>query len=255
MAELAAMTWEEVRRLDPSQSMALLPVGAVEAHGPHLPLGTDVVIARAMAHAGARRLLARGHRSVVLPTLSYTAASFAAGFPGTLSVSPESVTALVVDIARSLSHQGFPLLAVANAHLDPAHLESLDRAGARIRDEALLHYVFPNIAVRPWAPRLTEEFRGGACHAGQFETSIVLAAEPGQVRQEIAAGLPANPTSISRAIREGKRSFEEAGGPRAYFGDPAAATREEGEASIEILGEILEDAILAALSEGAGVAP
>jgi creatinine amidohydrolase len=246
--DLAAMSWEEVQNLDRSHCIAILPVGAVEAHGPHLPLNTDVVIASAMAVAGGKRLAARGHPPVLLPPLTYTAAGYAAGFPGTLSVDPEIVTRLVVDIARGLARQGFPLLAVANAHLDPAHLAALERAGGEIRKEGLIRFVFPNLAARPWAPRLTEEFRTGACHAGQFETSIILAVDPGLVRGEIAVALPANPASVSRAIQEGKRTFEEAGGPRAYFGDPARATREEGDRTIAILGAILEEAVLGTLS-------
>jgi creatinine amidohydrolase len=248
VAELAAMTWEEIRDLDRPRTIAILPVGAMEAHGPHLPLNTDVVIALAMASAGERRLASQGRPAVVLPPLVYTAAGYAAGFAGTISVEPENVTRLVVDIARGLAAQGFPLLAVANAHLDPAHLAALDKAGTLVREESLLEFVFPNIAARPWAPRLTEEFRTGACHAGQFETSIVLAREPALVRADIAGRLPAVPASIGRAIREGKRTFEEAGGPRAYFGNPAAATREEGERTIEVLGAILEEAVLGAVT-------
>jgi creatinine amidohydrolase len=66
------------------------------------------------------------------------------------------------------------------------------------------------------------------------------------------AGLPGNPASLSRAIRGGKRSFEEAGGPRAYFGFPAEATAGEGRATVEVLGGILEDAVRAELGAGAG---
>jgi creatinine amidohydrolase len=247
VADLAAMTWDEVRDLDRSRTVAILPVGAVEAHGPHLPLNTDVVIARAMAVACRRRLEPRGYLPVILPSISYTTAGFAAGFQGTVSVAPETVTRLIVDIARSLGRQGFPLLAVANAHLDPGHLAALERAGTEIGRDSLLGFVCPNIAGKPWATRLTDEFKSGACHAGQFETSIVLAAEPALVRSGLAAGLPPNPVSLSRAIRDGKRTFEEAGGPRAYFGDPSRATREEGEQTIEMLGAILEEAILTAL--------
>jgi creatinine amidohydrolase len=242
------MTWEEVRRLDRSRSVAILPVGAVEAHGPHLPLNTDVVIAGAMASAGAKRLAARGHSPVILPALVYTAAGFAAGFPGTVSVEPETVSRLIVDIARALGRQGFTLLAIANAHLDPVHLAALERAGAQIREASLLRFAFPNLARRPWAPRLTEEFRTGACHAGQFETSILLASAPDLVRREISAVLAPNPASLSHAIEAGMHTFEEAGGPRAYFGDPAAATREEGEQTIETLGAILEEAVMAELA-------
>ena len=96
---LAAMTWEEARDAAGPGSVAILPVGAIEAHGPHLPLETDVIIAQAMARAGAARLAARGLRVVVLPPLAYTAAAFAQGFAGTLSLRPETVTATVLDIA------------------------------------------------------------------------------------------------------------------------------------------------------------
>ncbi len=245
--ELAGMTWEEVRDLDGARTVALLPVGALEAHGPHLPLDTDVVIASAMARAGAGRLAEAGWTPLLLPPLAYTAAEFAAGFPGTVSVPPDATAEAVLGTARSLARHGLAALAVANAHLDPAHLAALHAAVARAEEAGLPPVAFPDLTRRPWAGRLGEEFRSGACHAGRFEGSVVLAAAPGAVREEVRAGLPPNPTSLSVAIREGKRSFEEAGGPRAYFGWPADATAEEGRATVAALGEILAEATLAAL--------
>src|SRR5215204_3657190 len=115
------LTWEEVRDLDRARSVAVLPVGAVEAHGPHLPLGTDVIIAEAMAREGGRRIEERGLRAVLLPSVAFTAAPFAASFPGTLAVSPETVVSLVADLARELTRQEFAGLAVANAQMDPGH--------------------------------------------------------------------------------------------------------------------------------------
>ena len=70
--ELSEMTYIEVRDLDRAGTVAVLPVGAIEAHGPHLPLATDVVIARAMARAGAGRIAARGFGAVLLPPLAFT---------------------------------------------------------------------------------------------------------------------------------------------------------------------------------------
>ena len=252
MQTLAAMTWEEARDATGPGSVAILPVGAVEAHGPHLPLLTDVIIAQAMARAGATRLTARGVPVVVLPPLSYTAAAFAQDFAGTISLRPETVTATIVDIAGSLSRHGFGVLAIANAHLDPGHLASLDAAVNSLRRDARMAVAFPNLAARPWALRLSEEFKSGACHAGQFETSVLLAESPELVREATRTALPPNPASLSRAIRDGKQSFEEAGGPRAYFGFPAQATPEEGRATIEVLGLILEEAIQAAFAARAG---
>ena len=246
--ELSVMTWEEVRDLDRAKAVAILPTGALEAHGPHLPLGTDVIIAEAMARRAADKLSARGYDALLLPALGYTAAEFAAGFPGTVSLRPATVTALIVDVASSLGRHGFPVLAIANAHLDPAHVASIDAALAARGGDHLPRMVFPDVAKKPWAVRLTEEFRSGACHAGRYESSVVLAARPDLVREGIRQALPANPRSLATAIRSGQKSFEEAGGPLAYFGYPADAGAEEGAHTIDALGSILEEAVLARLA-------
>jgi creatinine amidohydrolase len=247
--ELAELTWEEVRDLDRARAVAVLPVGAIEAHGPHLPLGTDVVIAQAMARAAAERLARRGVQAVLLPALPFTAAPFGSAFAGTLSVSGAAVTALLLDVARELARHGFAALAIANAHLDPAHLEAVAAAAARAREEGLLPVAWPDVTRKPWVNRLTEEFRSGACHAGRYEGSIMMAVRPDLVRDEVRRALPPNPASLAAAIRDGARTFEEAGGPRGYFGWPADASAEEGRATIEVLGEILAEAVMAELPE------
>lgn len=252
--ELADLVWEDVRDLDRARTVAVLPVGAIEAHGPHLPLGTDNLIAFAMAREGARRIRASGHPVVLLPALPFTAAAFGAAFPGTISIAPSTVTALIVDIAQELTRQTYAALAIANAHLDPAHLGALAGAAARARDHDLLPIICPDLTRKPWAARLTEEFRSGACHAGRYEGSIVLAERPDLVREEIRGTLSPNPASLSAAIRAGARSFEEAGGPRAYFGWPADATAEEGRASVQTLGAILAEAVRDALAAAKGTA-
>ncbi len=244
--EWSRMTWEEVRDLETRTAVAVLPVGALEAHGPHLPLATDVLIAEAMAQAGARRLADRGLSVLLLPPIAYTSAGFAAAFPGTISLPAATVTATLVGVADGLAAQGFGALAVANAHLDPAHLAALEAAVAAARAGGRVTMIFPNIARKPWATRLTEEFKSGACHAGRFESSIVMAVAPDLVREQLRRSLPANPASLSTAIRDGKTSFAAAGGPRAYFGFPADASAAEGLATIETLGAILADAVLEA---------
>lgn len=240
---LAELTYEELARLDKTRALAILPVGATEAHGPHLPLATDVIIAEAMAKSAAERLSQRGASVLIAPPVAYSVAGYAAGFAGTISIAVETATALYVDIARSLARHGVSLLAIANAHLEPSHLASLHAAGERIAAERIARWVFPDVTRKPWALRLTDEFKSGACHAGQYEGSIVLAERPDLVRDEIRRGLPPNPQSLSRAIRDGKTSFEQAGGPRAYFGDPSAASADEGRETIATLGAILEEAV------------
>jgi creatinine amidohydrolase len=245
MKYLAEMTFVEVRDLG-EDAVAILPVGAIEAHGPHLPIQTDVIIARAMAKAGAHALEAGGFSNVVIaPTIQLTSAGFASGFAGTMSLSPAVLTAVVVEAAQSLRRAGFAHIVLANSHLDPAHIASLHEAVRRSQEHDGIRVTFPDITRKPWASRLTAEFKSGACHAGRYETSMVMAERPDLVRDSIRVALAPNPASLSVAIREGKKTFEEAGGPSAYFGFPADASAEEGRETIATLGAILAEALSA----------
>jgi creatinine amidohydrolase len=244
MQAFAEMTWEEIERADKTRFVPILPIGATEAHGPHLPLSTDVIIASAMAEAGAAKLEAAGYEPALLPALAYSSAGFAAGFAGTLSLRPETETALVVDLGLCLARHGVQYLVLANAHLDPEHIRALHAARDLLHAQQALTVVFPDVTRKPWALRLSDEFKSGACHAGRYEGSMVMAAAPGLVREQLRLSLAPNPSSLSTAIRAGKRSFEEAGGPRAYFGDPRAASAAEGRATIETLGQIVHDAFI-----------
>ena len=250
MKLLSEVTFEYVADLERARTVPVLPVGATEAHGPHLPLATDNLIAQAMARDGGHRLASRGFNVLILPTLAYTPAAFARAFPGTVSMRPSTLVRTVVDIARSLGEQGFELLAVANAHLDPAHLGALEEAVAHCQQEGF-RVVFPNLARPRWGRRMTEEFKTGACHAGRYESSVVLAERPALVLEGIRRRLPPNPASLSEAIGAGKESFEDAGGPLAYFGWPADASAEEGREVVRILGSILEDAVAEAFEDPA----
>src|SRR5690606_6776013 len=93
---LAELTYEELARLDKTRALAILPVGATEAHGPHLPLATDVIIAEAMAKSAAERLSQRGASVLIAPPVAYSVAGYAAGFAGTISIAVETATALYV---------------------------------------------------------------------------------------------------------------------------------------------------------------
>src|SRR5437762_14185118 len=97
---LASLTWPAVRDLLAARTVAVLPTGAIEAHGPHLPLGTDIVIAEAMARAGAERLSARGLHVVVLPALPVAPAPFASEFPGTLHTPADAPTLILAGTVR-----------------------------------------------------------------------------------------------------------------------------------------------------------
>ena len=234
---LADLTYEESRALEDAGAVALLPIGATEAHGPHLPLATDVIISVHAAKAAVARLRSEGVPSVVLPPVAYAVTEFAAGFGGTISIRPDTARALMRDVMVGAHRAGFRAVVVCNAHLEPGNLGAIEGAIEEAR-KAGVRCSFPNITRKPHALRLGEEFKSGACHAGSYETSLVMAATPFLVRREIQQRLEPNPSSLSVAIREGKGNFEEAGGPRAYFGFPADASVAEGHRLYEVLADI-----------------
>jgi creatinine amidohydrolase len=255
MTELSKLRWPEVDALLARGCAAILPVGSTEAHGPHLPLDTDVTIALGMARRAAAALQRKGRACVVLPPLAYAVTDFAAPFAGTLSLRKETATALVRDVLAAAAARGFRPVALANAHLEPAHIETLRAAVAAASAASAARagaagggtpIVFPDVTRRRLAERLTDEFRSGACHAGQYEGSLVMADDPGSVDEASRRALPPVEISLVEAIAAGKSDFVQAGGRQAYFGRPAAATADEGRATFETLAALLVEAIEAA---------
>jgi creatinine amidohydrolase len=244
LIKLSDVPWLEAKAaLAGGRWLALWPLGATEAHGPHLPLSTDVVIAEAAAEAAAARIEAAGARVLLLPSLPFGVTECARDFFGTVTIAPATLQSLVVDVAASLKSQGCTRLGLVNAHLEPAHRHAL-RAAAEAATKAGLPTRFPDLVRGANAKRLGDEFKSGACHAGSFESSIVMAARPELVRDAARRDLPENAVSLGAALAAGKKTFVEAGGSEAYFGAPAAASAEEGRARIAELGAIVAEELL-----------
>jgi creatinine amidohydrolase len=101
------------------------------------------------------------------------------------------------------------------------------------------------------ARTLSAEFKSGACHAGRYETSLVLAARPELVEDDKRSGLGAVPISLSDGIRAGKSTFREMGMNDAYAGAPAEATAAEGDEQLELLATMVVTEVEEALAQGA----
>jgi creatinine amidohydrolase len=243
------LTWKEAREAIKRGAVMILPVGSTEAHGPHLPLATDVIISEEMSRRAAEKLAGRGVEAFVLPPLSYAVTDFSADFEGTITIRKETAVALIRDICASLYAQGARLVVVANSHLEPEHVASINEAIEMVKAETGRAVAFPDKRRRRWAATLTEEFRRGDCHAGAYETSLVMAARPELVRERVREGLERVPISIAEKIREGARTFTEAGGSQAYFGDPREASREEGEATYAALSDMIVITVMESLRE------
>lgn len=250
-AALGRMTYPEVEAAlaRPEPKVALLPTGSTEAHGPHLPLATDSIISEQMAMRAAEGLAAQGMVALVLPPLHYAVTDWAADFAGSTGISEAAARTVLLDIARRCAVMGFDASVLVNAHLEPdniATLRGVVREYAESDAPGLL--LFPDKTRRRNVARLSEEFQSGSCHAGQYETSLVMAVEPATVRAEIAAQLPDHIVPLHEHIARGATSFLECGLDQAYCGTPAGATVAEGHESYEALAAIVVDAVVDALA-------
>jgi creatinine amidohydrolase len=214
--------------------VALWPVGAIEPHGPHAPLGTDTVISVGMCERAAARLA----NAVVLPALPFGVTRYGAAFAGAVGISEATLRAIVLDVAAAVDEQGFRRLVIVNNHFEPEQVATL-RAAA---EEAGALYL--DLLRRRSAERLTDEFRRGSCHAGRYETSLVLADAP-ELVDPAMADLPANEVDMPAAMAAGRTDFVAMGMERAYCGAPAEATAEEGRATFETLTDMLVELVRA----------
>lgn len=226
LAELSYPAAEALRARSP---VVLIPVGATEAHGPHLALGTDSFLSDELARRSQQALARRGVASAIAPPLSYSVTEFGASFAGTVSIDAATAIALYVAVFLGFSRAGFSRLCLINNHLEPAHVAALRAAVAEVEGRAGLRVAFPDQTERRWARTLTEEYRRGNCHSGRYETSLLLSTRPELIDEAAWRELPPNDADFLAAVSTGSADFVSAGGPRAYFGDPAAATAAEGE--------------------------
>lgn len=245
---LAELTYPEVQALlaEPRPKVAILPVGSTEAHGPHLPLNTDSLIGDAVATRAAAALSQHGLVALHFPPIHYAVTDWAGSFAGSLSIPAETAIALVLHTCTAARAMGFDHVAIFTAHLEPDHITSLREVTRRYQAATGEPLIFPDTTRRALAARLTPEYQSGSCHAGQYETSLVLALRPDLVRQDLARELPAHVVPLAQRIREGARNFDECGMDRAYCGDPSAATAEEGHRSLAVLTDLVVEAVLTA---------
>ena len=237
---LSDLTWVEAREVLDVDCIVLLPVGAIEAHGPHLPLDTDVIIAVETARRAAVRLRARDRSSIVVPAIAYGVSYVGGPFAGTIPAASAIVSTLVEQVIAGVAAFGPRRFAVANAHLEPAHIEAVRQGAERAAVRAGVAVVVPDQREPRWAATLSDEFRRGSRHAGSYETSLVLAAAPHKVRTHLLPALPAVWIDLPGKLRAGARTFADAGGTEAYFGDPARATAAEGERLFDALATMIE---------------
>ncbi len=248
---LERMTYPQVERLAAGTDLALLPVGPPEAHGPHLPLGTDHTAARELCDRAAQALAARGVDCLVAPLLPYCLAEIARPFPGTISVRAEVVAALVADICRGLAESGFRRTLIVSGHAEGENLAAL-RAGAEEAGVLVEVSRWYADALPKLLHLLKEDHAEHDIHAGEWETALVLLRAPELVDRKALDALSPNweTRNISERRAAGARTFPELGAPEAYSGDPLQAIPETAEKLYAALGEFVAEEGAALLAKG-----
>jgi creatinine amidohydrolase len=258
---MAELTWGEVAAAARAGAVALWAFGVIEQHGPHLPTGTDVYLPAAKLRRTRALLAEAGIAAVIVPPYYWGVNHVSGAFPASPRVRPSVMAALMADVIGSLADDGFGHLFCVTGHGDAEHnrtiYEGIRQGGegrpirasflaeARLVERLGLSPADP--LVTPFTPAATGPARPFLdIHAGEWETSAMLATHPGLVRQEVVPGLV--PTDFVAAdLAEWRRGLGHARAktPLGYLGDPAAASLEDGQRSLEAQAVAMAAAIVA----------
>jgi creatinine amidohydrolase len=182
MAYWQELTTTELQGLDRESTVALLPVAAIEQHGPHLPLSTDLEINRGIVQNAMRRL-ENAPRVLILPELAIGDSLEHVAFPGTLSLRPELLLALWTEIGRGVARAGLRKLVIFNSHGGQKGL--VDQVALRLRaEESMLVARTSYFAFGIPAGLFADDELARGLHGGEVETSLMLVLRPDLVRTE-----------------------------------------------------------------------
>jgi len=223
--EAVAATWPEAESAS-RRAPAVLPFGALEQHGPHLPLSTDTIMADWLAGR-----VADAVDGWLLPAIPLGDTAGNNGFPGTVSLSFDTVRSVVTDIGRSLRRSGFPCLIIVNG--DYGNRAALQVASRGLREEGWSTLVIDYPGLEEIAAEVCETRPAGPglYHADEVETSVLLALRPDLVHMdralatypEIPLTLGAVPTDLAQLS------------PSGVLGDPSSASAGKGAAILDAL--------------------
>jgi creatinine amidohydrolase len=211
---LAEMTREDVARMR-RKPVVLLPVGAVEQHGPHLPLGADIIQPVTVLERVAERTGA-----VLAPTIPYGVVQASRPFPGSVSVSFDALRAYTRDVLSDLVRNGFKRVVVVSGHAEGVHLAALRDAAKEVVDRGGADITVLSDYDVVYGSEFSERSEGDG-HSGKVETSRLLAQRPDLVKGRGPRGRNRIPPYA--VVRDARRYWP------GVSGDPSKASRALGE--------------------------
>ena len=224
MRDFSHVAWPEVAVATEAGALAVLAIGACEQHGAHLPLTTDTD----MAHGVAGRV-AGVLDALLLPPVAYGDAWNNEAFPGTLSLSPTTLRAVIDDIGQGLRRMGVRGLVIVNGHFGNREPIALAARALVAAGLPVLHLDYPGMEILAGEVCDSAPAAPGFYHADEVETSIMLALRPAAVDMAKAAPeYPQFPPTFGIEPMQ-LRDFVHSG----VFGDPRPATAAKGERLIE----------------------
>lgn len=244
------MTAPEIGALDREHTVVILPVGSVEQHGGHLPLGTDTMLAESVAIAAADR---SGAEAVVLPPPWYGFSAHHMRFTGTVTLPATAFLDLVERIVDSVLAHDFRRVLIVNGHggnggvLDVAASTLGHRFHGQARIAAVTYFQLAREAIAA----LRDSSPGSMGHACEFETAMMMHVRPDLVRSDRTTTLYPDPGSpylttdlLAQSSVRTYLDFRDLS-PSGVLGDPSIATPEKGarffEATVDALARFIED--------------
>jgi creatinine amidohydrolase len=255
---MADLTYVQIENAAEEKLPVLIPVGVIEEHGPHLPLGVDVYGAYVIAKMIRNELEEKGVGSLIAPPFFWGMNHCTGSFAGSFTVREETMISLFWDIMASLRRWGFERVFIINHHYDEAHNRALKAAIQKARldtgiraywvlDDGLAKrfgftgkesYLLVTDGVSPSPSRFVE------IHADGYETSFMMEYFGGLVDREALRSLRSTDLTV-QDLMNWRRGWDEARKitPQGFFGDPASASPERGKRSIEEYARAAADCI------------
>lgn len=241
---LPRLTTLEIESMPKEDVLIILPVGAVEQHGPHMPVYTDALLGEVMLNEAFEHL-PEDAPIWMIPSFCYGKSTEHLEHPGTITLSAQTMMMVLQDIAASLARSGFKKLLLFNTHGGNADLLGMMAREIRISTGLAVYRLDPG-AVH-YSDSFTDDVeKASGIHAGDVETSLVLAAAPDWVHPELALReIPNFPRSSSFSFR--LKSFawvmKDISGS-GIAGDATKATPERGAAMLQKAGPLLAEALM-----------
>lgn len=242
---LPYLSWTDVDALeDKANTVIVLPVGAIEQHGPHMPCGVDAIIAAGVVGKAMERLPAAVPAYALAP-ITYGKSDEHLHFPGTMTLTGEILLHTIQEIGESVYRAGFRKLIMVNAH--GGQPQPLEMAARELR---LRHGDFMIIARSAWSVKvdtsfMSEQERELAMHAGHGETAVLMQLAPETLHMDRAEAHypPPFPCPTLSSTRPAAAWTARDFGPSGVIGDPTGATPEQGAQLLEQLSSQWAQAI------------